>query len=55
MKNPVDPLEELREIKRKKSRELARARRKGTLLEKLREMDERASKFLQPRKKAGSR
>lgn len=54
MKKPVDPMDEVRAIKRKLSRELAAARKKGKLLDKLREIDRRASHLLRPHKKAHS-
>jgi hypothetical protein len=55
MKTPKkveDPCDELRDIKRKMSRELEQARKEGTLLGKRRQMDRRASKLLKPRKRA---
>jgi hypothetical protein len=55
VKKHLDPVDEIRAIRDKKAKELARARKKGVLLERLQQMHERAAKFLKPRKKAGSR
>jgi DNA invertase Pin-like site-specific DNA recombinase len=52
MKKPVDPLEELHEIKRKLSRELEEARKKGKYMGKLREYEGEVRKALRPKKKA---
>lgn len=54
-KKATDPLDELRAIKRKLSRELQTARKKGKLLEKLREIERRTSHLHRPRKRAHSR
>ena len=51
----IDPLAELREIKRKIGLELGEARKKGKLLEKLQEMDRQARKLLRSRKKTAAR
>ena len=51
----VDPLAELKEIKRKLSLELEEARKKGRYLEKLQEIHRRTRKFVRPRKKSARR
>jgi hypothetical protein len=55
VKKSVDPIDEVRGIKRKLSRELEGARRKGRYLEKLREYDRETRKAFRIRRKAHSR
>jgi hypothetical protein len=55
VKKTVDPLEELRRVKRKISRELEEARKKGRLTEKLKEYEREARKILRPKKRAQAR
>ena len=49
MKN-IDPMEEVREWKRKLSEELEKADRKGKLKDKLHELEINALEFIRPRK-----
>ena len=54
MKESADPMDELRTIKRKLSRELEAARKKEKLMEKLQDIERRTARLLQPRRNAHS-